>query len=201
MWKAVLAQVSSSLSTSCSVQNVMHLCCMGLSKVKEKLNLGLAGDVFCGFTSSRPGHGYWSICGKELPSTACLSPFLILRAVSNASLQCGSTFSIFSWSKLFRSGFFFFFFWCHFFPPCRVLHLSLEGNKENEPTDKIPFLSCVCCFFVAGHHNNILTFVWDLTVLELLLYVSVSDPLAAGRSWTVSGYRPWREQGWTGEDH
>lgn len=30
---------------SCSVQNVMRLCCMGLSKVKEKLNLGLAGNA------------------------------------------------------------------------------------------------------------------------------------------------------------
>lgn len=30
----------------------MCLCYMGLSKVKEKLNLGLAGNVFYGLTSS-----------------------------------------------------------------------------------------------------------------------------------------------------
>lgn len=58
----------------------------------------------------------------------------------------------------------------------------------------------MCCFFVAGHRNNILG-LFEILVSGLLLPVSVSDSLAAGRSWPVCGYRPWREQGWTGEGH
>ena len=44
----------------------------------------------------------------------------------------------------------FFFFSVAIFSLPLALHWSLEGSKENEPTDKIPFLSCVYCFFMAA---------------------------------------------------
>lgn len=74
----------------------------------------------------------------------------------------------------------FFFFLVPFFPSL-LSYTDLLREARRKPTDKIPFLSCMCCFFVAGHRNNILG-LFEILVSGLLLHVSVSDPLAAGRS-------------------
>lgn len=110
--------------------------------------------LFYGLPSSRPGHGYLSICGKELPSTACLYPFYSLQDSIQYLLQCESTFSVSPYPELFRSGFFFFFL-VPFFPPF-CLTLISWGSRRMSP--QIKFLSWVVCvaFRLAGHRNNIL---------------------------------------------
>lgn len=128
---------------------------------------------------------------EELPSTACLIPSRVSGqyVMPNSSVNPPSAFS--PYQNFSGVGFFF---WCHFFPPFCLTLISWEARMSPQ----IKFLSWVVCVaLVAGHRNNILG-LFEILVSGLLLPVSVSDSLAAGRSWPVCGYRPWREQGWDG---
>ena len=123
---------------------------MGLSKVKEKLNLGLAGHASsvasCLLVLDMV---IWASVGRSchLQHVFIPSRFSGQYVMPNSSMDPPSAFSP---DQNFSEVVFFFFFSGAIFSLPLVLHWSLEGSKENEPTDKIPFLSCVCCFFMAA---------------------------------------------------
>ena len=137
----------------------LHMCHMGLSKFQENLNLGMAGNIF----SLTPcllvlAMVIWASTGRSCRLQYILIPsqFSGQYVMPDSSVDPPSAFSPDqNLSEVFLFVGWFFVFCYHFFPPSGLTLISW-GKQGGEPTDKIPSLRCVCCFFVADHNDNIL---------------------------------------------